>query len=234
MPGLRASRSGLERLYGCQTQGKPVTYAVKEIFYTLQGEGARAGRAAVFLRFAGCNLWSGLERDRASAVCKFCDTEFVGVDGKGGGKFETAGALAASVAAHWPKGQSGSPYVVCTGGEPLLQIDGALIEALHREGFEIAVETNGTIEAPPGLDWICVSPKADAPFVQRKGNELKLVYPQDRGDPARFEGLAFDHYFLQPMDGPDRARNTALTAAYCLAHPRWRISLQTHKLIGIP
>jgi 7-carboxy-7-deazaguanine synthase (Cx14CxxC type) len=211
-----------------------VTYAVKEIFYTLQGEGARAGRAAVFLRFAGCNLWSGLERDRASAVCKFCDTQFVGVDGTGGGKFETPDALASAVAAFWPKGEVGSPYVVCTGGEPLLQIDGPLIDALHLKGFEIAIETNGTLEAPPGIDWICVSPKADAPFVQRQGNELKLVYPQERGDPSRFENLPFDHYFLQPMDGPDRERNTALVAAYCLAHPRWRISLQTHKLIGIP
>jgi 7-carboxy-7-deazaguanine synthase (Cx14CxxC type) len=211
-----------------------VTYAVKEIFYTLQGEGARAGRAAVFLRFAGCNLWSGLERDRPTAVCKFCDTEFVGVDGKGGGKFETPTALAGAVASQWPKTQGGSPYVVCTGGEPLLQLDTPLIEALHQKGFEIAIETNGTLEAPPGIDWICVSPKADAPFVQKRGNELKLVYPQERGDPAQFESLAFDHYFLQPMDGPDRERNTALVAAYCLAHPRWRISLQTHKLIGIP
>jgi 7-carboxy-7-deazaguanine synthase len=211
-----------------------VTYAVKEIFYTLQGEGARAGRAAVFLRFAGCNLWSGLERDRATAVCQFCDTQFVGVDGVGGGKFESAEAVATAVAVRWPKAQSGRPYVVCTGGEPLLQLDEGLIEALHAHGFEIAIETNGTLEAPQGIDWICVSPKADAPFVQKKGNELKLVYPQDRGDPSKFENLAFEHYFLQPMDGPDRERNTALVAAYCLAHPRWRMSLQTHKLIGLP
>ena len=210
-----------------------MTYAVKEIFYTLQGEGARTGRAAVFLRFAGCNLWSGLERDRASAVCKFCDTEFVGVDGTGGGKFEDAGSLGAAVAAHWPKFAAGKPYVVCTGGEPLLQLDSTLIAALHGQGFEIAIETNGTIEAPACIDWICVSPKADVPFVQKSGNELKLVYPQERGEPERFENLAFDHYFLQPMDGPERERNTALAAAYCLAHPRWRISLQTHKLIGL-
>ncbi len=211
-----------------------MTYAVKEMFYTLQGEGARAGRAAVFLRFAGCNLWSGLERDRANAVCKFCDTQFVGVDGVGGGKFESAENLAAAVAAKWPKGEAGKAYVVCTGGEPLLQLDSPLIDALHGQGFEIAVETNGTLEAPAGIDWICVSPKADAPFVQKRGNELKLVYPQERGDPSRFENLPFDHYFLQPMDGPDRERNTGLVAAYCMAHPRWRLSLQTHKLIGIP
>jgi 7-carboxy-7-deazaguanine synthase len=210
-----------------------MTYSVKEIFYTLQGEGARAGRAAVFCRFAGCNLWSGLERDRAQAICKFCDTDFVGTDGAGGGKFATAGALADAVAARWPKGQ-GVPYVVCTGGEPLLQIDAPLIDALHARGFEIAVETNGTLEPPPGLDWICVSPKADAPLVLTRGNELKLVHGQARGEPERYAGLAFDHFFLQPMDGLDREAATRAATAYCLSHPHWRLSLQTHKLLGIP
>jgi 7-carboxy-7-deazaguanine synthase (Cx14CxxC type) len=210
-----------------------MTYSVKEIFYTLQGEGARAGRAAVFCRFAGCNLWSGLERDRAQAICKFCDTDFVGTDGTGGGKFATAGALADAVAARWPTGQ-GVPYVVCTGGEPLLQIDAPLIDALHARGFEIAVETNGTLEPPPGLDWICVSPKADAPLVLTRGNELKLVHGQARGEPERYAGLAFDHFFLQPMDGLDREAATRAATAYCLSHPHWRLSLQTHKLLGIP
>jgi len=210
-----------------------MTYSVKEIFYTLQGEGARAGRAAVFCRFAGCNLWSGLERDRAQAICKFCDTDFVGTDGAGGGKFATAGALADAVAARWPKGQ-GVPYVVCTGGEPLLQIDAPLIDALHARGFEIAVETNGTLEPPPGLDWICVSPKADAPLVLTRGNELKLVQGQARGEPERYAGRAFDHFFLQPMDGLDREAATRAATAYCLSHPHWRLSLQTHKLLGIP
>lgn len=211
-----------------------MTYAVKEMFYTLQGEGAHAGRAAVFVRFAGCNLWSGLERDRDTAVCKFCDTQFVGVDGMGGGKFETAQRLADAAAKLWPHGIGGKPYVVCTGGEPLLQLDTPLIEALHAKGFEIAIESNGSLPAPPGIDWICISPKADADFVQRTGNELKLVYPQARGEPERYEGLAFEHYFLSPMDGPDLAQNRAAAAAYCLAHPRWRLSLQTHKIIGIP
>lgn len=210
-----------------------MTYAVKECFLSLQGEGAQAGRAAVFLRFAGCNLWSGLERDRASAVCNFCDTDFVGTDGEGGGKFDSASALASHVAARWP-GNSGKPLVVCTGGEPLLQIDAALIDALHQQGFEIAVETNGTIAAPPGLDWICVSPKSAALLVQRSGDELKLIYPQPDAPPERFEGLAFRHFFLQPMDGPSREENTASAARYCLARPRWRLSLQMHKLIGLP
>lgn len=208
-----------------------MTYAVKEMFYTLQGEGARTGRPSVFVRFAGCNLWSGREQDRANATCKFCDTEFVGTDGDGGGKFETPDALANAVAALWKSG--GAPYVVCTGGEPLLQLDAPLIDALHARGFEIAVETNGTIAAPAGVDWICVSPKAGAEFVQRSGNELKLVYPQPGAEPERYAALAFDHFFLQPMDSPARAANTRAAVEYCLAHPQWRLSLQTHKLLGI-
>jgi 7-carboxy-7-deazaguanine synthase (Cx14CxxC type) len=211
-----------------------MAYSVKERFFTLQGEGANAGRAAVFLRFAGCNLWSGVERDRAAAECDFCDTDFVGVDGEGGGKFARAADLAAQVAALWPGETRARRFVVCTGGEPLLQLDAALIEALHREGFEIAVETNGTIAAPAGIDWICVSPKARAPLVQRAGDELKLVYPQPDAPPERFADLPFRHFFLQPMDGPDLAANTRRAVAYCLAHPEWRLSLQTHKLIGIP
>lgn len=210
-------------------------YAVKEIFYTLQGEGAQAGRAAVFCRFAGCNLWSGREVDRATAICRFCDTEFVGVDGVGGGRFETAEALAAAVEAKWPReAQLGKRFVVCTGGEPLLQLDAILIEALHARGFEIAVETNGTVAAPAGLDWICVSPKANAVLVQRSGDELKLVYPQAEATPEKFEGLGFRHFFLQPMDGPSRVVNTELALKYCLDHPQWRLSLQTHKILGIP
>lgn len=210
-----------------------MSYAVKECFYTLQGEGAEAGRPGVFLRFAGCNLWSGLERDRAAAVCTFCDTDFVGVDGPGGGKFADAAALADHVRATWA-GAGGNPRVVCTGGEPLLQLDDALIGALHERGFSIAIETNGTIPAPSGVDWICVSPKSTAPLVQRRGDELKLVFPQADAPPERFDGLNFRHFFLQPMDGPERETNTAAAVAYCLAHPRWRLSLQTHKLIGIP
>ena len=212
-----------------------MSYAVKEIFYTLQGEGANAGRPAVFCRFAGCNLWSGREADRADAVCRFCDTDFVGTDGPGGGKFASPERLAAAVAAAWPPGDPLSrPLVVCTGGEPLLQLDPALIEALHASAFEIAVETNGTVEPPAGLDWLCVSPKAEAPLVVRTGDELKLVYPQEGAEPERFAGLDFRHFFLQPMDGPARAANTRAALAYCLAHPRWRLSLQTHKLLGIP
>ena len=210
-----------------------MSYAVKEIYYTLQGEGAQTGRAAVFLRFAGCNLWSGLERDRARAVCKFCDTEFVGVDGPGGGKFADADALAAAVAALRPRDLRARPYVVCTGGEPLLQLDEAAIAALHGQGFEVAIETNGTLLPPPGIDWICVSPKADAELLLKQGQELKLVFPQANGTPERFAGLMFDHFFLQPMDGPEREANTKLATEYCLAHPQWRLSLQTHKLIGI-
>ncbi|MEZ5894500.1 MAG: 7-carboxy-7-deazaguanine synthase [Parvularculaceae bacterium] len=211
-----------------------MTYAVKEIFYTLQGEGAQAGRPAVFLRFAGCNLWSGLGRDRAGAVCTFCDTDFVGTDGPGGGKFKDAEALAKAVAAMWPKSAGGRAYVVCTGGEPLLQLDQALIAALHKAGFEIAVETNGTIAAPAGIDWICVSPKSTAPLVQRTGNELKLVYCQKDAPPEAFADLGFDFFFLQPMDGPSREGETAAAIEYCRTHPQWRLSLQTHKLLGIP
>lgn len=211
-----------------------MAYSVKEIFYTLQGEGAQTGRPAVFCRFAGCNLWSGREADRASAVCTFCDTDFVDTDGPGGGRFATADALATAVAAAWPAGAGGVPFVVCTGGEPLLQLDAELVSALHRRGFEIAVETNGTRPPPPGLDWICVSPKAGAELVVRAGDELKLVYPQTGAEPERFEPLAFRHFFLQPMDGPARERNTDAALRYCLAHPRWRLSLQTHKLLGIP
>ncbi len=206
-------------------------YSVKEIYYTLQGEGAQTGRAAVFLRFAGCNLWTGREEDRAKAICQFCDTDFVGTDGPGGGKFADAEALAEAVAAHWPGG--GRSLVVCTGGEPLLQLDGPLIDALHAAGFEIAIETNGTLPAPPGIDWICVSPKAGAPLVQRSGQELKLVYPQEGALPEAFAALDFQHFFLQPMDGPEREANTAAAARYCLEHPRWRLSLQTHKFIGL-
>jgi len=211
-----------------------MAYSVKEMFYTLQGEGGQAGRPAVFCRFAGCNLWTGREEDRERAVCRFCDTDFVGTDGVGGGKFATAQALAAAVTAHWPADdRAGRRYVVCTGGEPLLQLDAPLIEALHAEGFEVAVETNGTQPAPPGLDWICVSPKAGAPLVLTAGDELKLVFPQPDAMPERFESLAFRHFFLQPMDGPQREENTRLAVAWCLAHPRWRLSLQTHKYIGI-
>ena len=210
-----------------------MTYQVKEIYYTLQGEGARAGRAAVFLRFAGCNLWSGREEDRSSATCQFCDTDFVGTSGPGGGKFAGPSALAAAVAETWPE-SGGKRYVVCTGGEPLLQLDEPLIEALHQKGFEIGIETNGTIAAPAGIDWICVSPKAGAELVLRAGSELKLIYPQAGAEPENYTDLAFSHLFLQPMDSPVRAANTAAAAAYCLAHPQWRLSLQTHKLIGIP
>lgn len=210
-----------------------MSYAVKEIFYTLQGEGAQAGRAAVFCRFSGCNLWTGRETDRATAICKFCDTDFFGVDGTGGGKFDSAEALAEAVAQEWPDAAQGKRFVVCTGGEPLLQMDSDFIDALHARGFEIAVETNGTIAAPDGVDWICVSPKAGAQLVQQRGSELKLVYPQEGFEPERFEGLAFGHFFLQPMDGPDQIVNTQKAVRYCMEHPRWRLSLQTHKLLGI-
>lgn len=211
-----------------------MTYTVKEIFYTLQGEGAQAGRAAVFCRFAGCNLWTGREQDRVSAACNFCDTDFVGTDGVGGGKFATADALADAVAQAWPQEAPAHRYVVLTGGEPLLQVDEAFTQALHARGFIIAVETNGTQPAPPGLDWICVSPKGQAPVVLTQGHELKLVYPQLGVDPARFAGLSFEHFFLQPLDGPARERHTQAAVAYCQQHPQWRLSLQTHKLIGIP
>lgn len=209
-----------------------MSYAVKEIFLTLQGEGGQAGRPAVFCRFAGCNLWSGLERDRATAVCTFCDTDFVGMNGPGGGRFADADALAAAVEAAWTGGPD-DRLTVLTGGEPLLQVDPALVEALHARGFSIALETNGTLPVPAGVDWICVSPKAQAPVVQTTGQELKLVFPQSGVDPARFEGLEFERFLLQPMDGPDRAANTEAAIAYCLAHPRWRLSVQTHKYLGI-
>jgi 7-carboxy-7-deazaguanine synthase (Cx14CxxC type) len=213
-----------------------MSYQVKEIFYTLQGEGANVGRAAVFCRFAGCNLWSGREADRSDAICRFCDTDFVGTDGSGGGRFATAAALAAAVAAHWPcgTGAASRPFVVCTGGEPLLQLDEVAIAALHALGFEVAVETNGTRPAPASLDWICVSPKAGTELQQRHGHELKLVYPQPGAEPALYEQFDFDHFFLQPMDGPSRDANTHAAVRYCLAHPHWRLSLQTQKYLGIP
>jgi 7-carboxy-7-deazaguanine synthase len=210
-----------------------MSYAVKEIYATLQGEGYHTGRPAVLLRFAGCNLWSGREPDQSSAVCRFCDTDFVGTDGPGGGRFATPDALARAVAALWPAEQPAAPYVVCTGGEPLLQLDAPLIAALHEHGFAIAVETNGTLPAPPGLDWICVSPKAGAPLVLTRGDELKLVYPQPGAEPDRYRDLAFTHFYLQPMDGASRERNTALVFHYVAKHPAWRVSLQTHKLMGI-
>jgi 7-carboxy-7-deazaguanine synthase (Cx14CxxC type) len=211
-----------------------MTYSVKEIYYTLQGEGAQTGRAAVFLRFAGCNLWSGVEKDRANATCRFCDTDFVGTDGPHGGKFSDAASLARAVLAEWPADARGKPYVVCTGGEPLLQLDPAAVLAFKSEGFEIGIETNGTLPPPEGIDWICVSPKANAQQALKRGDELKLVYPQADAPPERFAGQDFAHFFLQPMDGPDRAVHTQAAIAYCLAHPRWRLSLQTHKLLGIP
>jgi 7-carboxy-7-deazaguanine synthase len=210
-----------------------MAYHVKELFYTLQGEGAQAGRPAVFCRFAGCNLWTGREEDRSRAVCKFCDTAFVGTDGPGGGRFADAVALARAVSAAWP-GTSGRRFVVLTGGEPLLQIDAELIEALHSAQFQIAVETNGTLPLPRGLDWVCVSPKAGAELVVRKGSELKLVFPQEGAPPTTFEGLDFEHFFVQPMDGPSREANAKLAVAFCLQNPKWRLSLQTHKLLGIP
>ena len=211
-----------------------MTYSVKEIFYTLQGEGANAGRPAVFCRFSGCNLWTGRESDRGAAVCTFCDTDFVGI-GPDGGKFATARTLAEAVRERWPWDASDGarPLVVCTGGEPLLQLDDAAVTALHDAGFEVAVETNGTQPAPAGLDWICVSPKATAPLTLTSGNELKLVFPQSAAPPERFESLAFEHFYLQPMDGPVVQENTRLAVAYCLAHPRWKLSVQTHKALGI-
>lgn len=213
-----------------------MTYSVKEIYYTLQGEGAQTGRPAVFLRFAGCNLWSGREEHRASAVCRFCDTEFVGTDGPGGGKFASADELAAAVSRHWPSaGTATAPYVVCTGGEPLLQLDEDAIRALHGAGFEIGVESNGTLPAPPGIDWLCISPKGRAEVVQRTGNELKLVYPQQEAEaqPEQFTGLGFEHFYLQPLDSPEREADTRRVIDYCLEHPQWKLSLQTHKYLGI-
>jgi 7-carboxy-7-deazaguanine synthase len=213
-----------------------VSYTVNEIFYTLQGEGAQTGRPAVFCRFAGCNLWSGREEDRATAICQFCDTEFVGTDGPGGGRFPTAVELAEAVSKAWPltTDKVARPFVVCTGGEPLLQLDQALVDAFHRVGFEVAIETNGTQPAPNGIDWICVSPKAGTNLVLRAGDELKLIFPQQGAEPAFFEELEFRHFFLQPMDGPDRERNTQSAVRCCLERPRWRLSLQTHKFLGIP
>ena len=211
-----------------------MTYAVKEVFYTLQGEGARTGRPAVFCRFARCNLWSGNEDQRADAVCRFCDTDFVGTDGTGGGVFPDPRALASHAAALWPTGARGRPYVVCTGGEPLLQLDERLISAFHDAGFEVGIETNGTLPIPDGVDWVCMSPKANAVTIVTTGDELKLVFPQPGAEPERYESWSFDQFFLQPMDGPDVARHTQQALAYCLAHPQWRLSLQTHKLLGIP
>jgi len=213
-----------------------MTYSVKEIFYSLQGEGAHTGRPAVFCRFTGCNLWSGREEDRNDAVCSFCDTEFVGIDGIAGGKFDNAESLAEAVRTLWPNETSSRvrPYVICTGGEPLLQLDTALLDALHLQGFEVAVETNGTLAAPVGLDWICVSPKAGSELVLTQGDELKLVYPQNDLRPYQLEELKFRHFYLQPMDGPELQQNTQKTIDYCLRNPRWRLSLQTHKIVGIP
>ncbi len=211
-----------------------MTYSVKEIFFTLQGEGANTGTPAVFCRFAGCNLWSGRESDRTSAVCRFCDTDFVGTGGPGGGQFETADSLAGAIEAAWPAGSHAHRFVVCTGGEPTLQLGPELVDAIHQRGFRVAIETNGTLAVPAGVDWICVSPKAAATLAVSKGDELKLVYPQDGAEPERFAMLAFRHFFLQPMDGPSRDENTRLAIDYCMAHPRWRLSLQTHKLLGIP
>jgi 7-carboxy-7-deazaguanine synthase len=213
-----------------------MSYLVKEVFYTLQGEGAQVGRPAVFCRFTGCNLWTGREEHRAIAVCRFCDTHFVGTDGPGGGRFANADDLAAAVAKTWRGSEHprSRPYVVCTGGEPLLQLDTALVEALHHEGFDVGVETNGTQPAPPGLDWVCMSPKAGASTVLEAGDELKLIFPQDGAPPSAFEHLPFTHFFLQPMDGPQRDENTRAAVEYCLKDPQWRLSLQTHKFLGIP
>jgi 7-carboxy-7-deazaguanine synthase len=210
-----------------------MTYSVKEMFYTLQGEGANAGQPAVFCRFAGCNLWSGREEDRSSAICQFCDTDFVGTDGTHGGKFDSAQALAAGIASFWPASDTQHRFVVLTGGEPLLQVDEALVEALHVQGFTIAVETNGTVLPPKGINWLCMSPKAGSQRVVETGQELKLVFPQVGAEPALYESLNFENFYLQPMDGPNAAANTAAAVAYCQAHPRWRLSVQTHKLIGI-
>ncbi|HSK78943.1 MAG TPA: 7-carboxy-7-deazaguanine synthase [Thermoanaerobaculia bacterium] len=212
-----------------------MTYVVKEIFYTLQGEGANAGRPSVFCRFTGCNLWTGLERDRATAACRFCDTDFVGIDGPGGGRFDSAEELATAIDQQWPNGhRRARPFVVCTGGEPLLQVDDDLVHALHDVGFTVAVETNGTRPAPAGIDWLCVSPKAGVPLILQSGDELKVVFPQDGIDPSTLEDLDFRHFFLQPMDGPEGDRNTKAAVAYCLNHPVWRLSLQTHKYLGVP
>lgn len=211
-----------------------MTYSVKEIFYTLQGEGMHAGRPAVFCRFSGCNLWSGREIDRANAVCKFCDTDFVGTNGERGGKFATSDELAQTIDALWPTSYTASKYVVFTGGEPLLQLDAALIDSIHRTRFEIAIETNGTLPVPPGIDWICVSPKMGSELIVTKGSELKVVIPQSGQDLKTYEALDFEHFFLQPMDGPDKERNTQLAIETCKRNPKWKLSLQTHKLLQIP
>ena len=209
-------------------------YSIKETYFTIQGEGFHTGRSAVFVRFAGCNLWSGHEKDRAKAICKFCDTDFVGIDGPGGGKFATASKLADHILSKWPKGANTEPFVVCTGGEPLLQIDSELVKALHHNKFEIAIETNGTIKPPQGIDWICVSPKAESDVLINKGDELKLVYPQEGAEPSKYEHLEFDYFSLQPMDSDQLEENTKKTIEYCNQHPLWRLSLQTHKFLGIP
>ena len=210
-----------------------MTYSVKEMFYTLQGEGANAGRPAVFCRFAGCNLWTGREEDRPNAICQFCDTDFVGTDGDGGGKFESAQTLAQAIHRFWPANFAHHKFVVLTGGEPLLQVDDALVQALHQEGFTIAVETNGTVLPPAGIDWLCVSPKAGSQLLVKQGQELKLVFPQTHADPALFDALAFDYFYLQPMDGPNAQANTQAAIDYAQSHPQWRLSVQTHKMIGI-
>jgi 7-carboxy-7-deazaguanine synthase len=209
-------------------------YSVKEIYFTLQGEGARSGRPAVFCRFAGCNLWSGREADRAGAACNFCDTDFVGTDGPGGGKFSSADQLGRQIQESWPSGQGGRPYVVFTGGEPLLQLDETLVEACHERGFEVAIETNGTLRAPRGVDWVTVSPKPNSDVIQQEGDEFKFVFPQSALDPSDYESLVFDHFYLQPMDGPAHEENTRLAVEFCKQHPQWRLSLQLHKLVGIP
>ena len=209
-------------------------YSIKETYFTIQGEGFHTGRSAVFVRFAGCNLWSGHEKDRAKAICKFCDTDFVGIDGPGGGKFSTASKLADHILSKWPKETNTDPFVVCTGGEPLLQIDSELVKALHHNKFEIAIETNGTIKPPQGIDWICVSPKAESDVLINKGDELKLVYPQEGAEPSKYEHLEFDYFSLQPMDSDQLEENTKKTIEYCNQHPLWRLSLQTHKFLGIP
>lgn len=211
-----------------------MSYKVKEIFYTLQGEGAQSGRPAVFCRFSGCNLWSGREEDRHKAICKFCDTDFWGTDGMNGGRFETALDLAQKVFSFWPENQKGKPYVVCTGGEPLLQLDEPLVKAFHELGIEVAVETNGTLVPPTGIDWICMSPKANTTLVIKKGHELKLVYPQAGAEPERYQDLDFENFYLQPMDGDQTEENTQAALRYCLRHPQWKLSLQTHKILNIP
>ena len=210
-----------------------MSYSIKTLYYTLQGEGFQTGRPAVFCRFSGCNLWSGLEKDRKNAICNFCDTEFVGTDGLNGGKYPTAESVAEKAHTLWPAGMEGTPYVVCTGGEPLLQLDSKLIHAFHENGFEIGIETNGTIPVPDKLDWVCVSPKADAELIVKKGDELKIVYPQNGLDPSDYESLKFDHFSLQPMDGLNTQQTTRATLDYCMKHPQWNLSLQTHKLLNI-